>query len=108
MNLISDGWTTDRRASTISLMNEVAPIIGSTVKVCVTHIRKVDDFYVHIPEISAQFDPASLNELKNQMNLPEMAKLYKPSAEKPSNYFQMFSILFDLIGTCMELKGKSF
>lgn len=81
---ISDGYTTDRKTSIISLMNEVSPVVGSTVKVCVTHIRNVDDFYVHIPEISAQFNPASLMGLKNQMNKPEIVKQYKPYTEKPS------------------------
>lgn len=91
--LILDGWTTDRRASTISLVNEVAPMVGSTVKVCVTCIRNVDDFHVHIPQISAQFNPASLNGLKNQMNVPDMVKQYKPCVEKPSKYSKYLYIL---------------
>lgn len=67
-------------------MNEVAPVVGSIVKVCVTHIRKADDFYVYIPELSAQFNPPSLSGLKNQMNTPEIGKQYKPCADKPSKY----------------------
>lgn len=81
-----DGWTTDRKAAQINLLNEVAPLVGSTVKVCITHIRNVDDFHVHIPEISAQFHPASLNGLKNEMNKPEIVKKYKSSVDKPSKY----------------------
>lgn len=83
---MEDGWTTDRKESTISLANEVAPMVGTVVKVCITCICDVDVFYVHIPTISAQYNPASLNGLKNQMNVPEIVKQYKPCTEKPSKY----------------------
>lgn len=82
---IPDGWTTDRKAATINLPNDVAPMAGSTMKVAVMCIQSVDDFYVHIPEISAQFNPSTLNGLKNEMNTPNMVKQYKPCTEKPSN-----------------------
>lgn len=82
---MEDGWTSDRKVSTITLANDVCPLVGSTYKVCVTCIRSADDFFVHIPEISAQFNPPSLLGLKNQMNVPDMVKQYKPCTENPSN-----------------------
>lgn len=99
-----DGWTTDRKESTINLLNEVAPIVGTTVKVAITCIRSVDDFYIHIPEISAQYNPSSLNELKNKMNVPEMVKQYKPCVDKPSKHYafhiKFYSFILLAISTC--------
>lgn len=69
----------------IKLANDEVPNIGSIVKVCITCIVNVDELYIHIPEISARYDPSSLKELKNELNAPETVKLYKPVVGMPSD-----------------------
>lgn len=69
----------------INLFNNEVPLVGSTVKVCVTSIVDVDEFYVHIPEISARYHPGSLEELKNEINDPEIVKQFKTFVGVPSD-----------------------
>lgn len=70
----------------VSLSTDVVPIVGSTVKVCVTSITSVEEFHVHIPEISARFGAGSLEDLKKAMNAADMVKQYKPFVGMPSEY----------------------
>lgn len=69
----------------IKLANDEVPIVGSTVKVCITCLANVEELYIHIPEISARYDPSSLEELKNELNAAETVKLYKPLVGIPSD-----------------------
>lgn len=70
----------------ISLSTDIVPIVGSKVKVCVTSIASVEEFYVHIPEITARFGAGSLKELKRDINAVDMVKQYKRFVGAPSEY----------------------
>lgn len=108
--LFEDGFTRDRKESLINLASDIVPVIGSTVKVCVTCI---------VPETSARFGAGSLIDLKKEMNADEMVKQYKPFVGLPSEliylsrkwfYRQMIylEILIDLLDLVLVKRGNEF
>lgn len=72
-----DGWTRDRQKST-QLITDYLPLVGSTVKVCVTCVLSPDEFYAHIPEIFVFFGFGSIKDLKASLNADNMIKQYEP------------------------------
>lgn len=74
---ILDGLTRDRKESKSKLPSSCVPMVGNTVKISITCIINADEFYAHIPEISAQNQSGSLLEFQNKLNCPEMVKFYK-------------------------------
>lgn len=59
------------------MLQQSLPIVGSTVKVCVTCIVSAAEFYVHIPEIAARMMTDSLGTLKQKMNADNMVEQYR-------------------------------
>lgn len=70
----------------VNLGTDVVPVIGSTVKVCVTCIVNVEEIFAHFPEVSARFGAGSLEDLKRGINAVDMVKQYKPFVGMPSEY----------------------
>lgn len=81
--ILLDGSTRDRKATMNKLDTVYVPMIGSTVKVCITCIVSVEEFYVHIPEMSARSSCGSLEELKRKINAINMVNKYQPFVGMP-------------------------
>lgn len=60
------------------MLQQPLPIVGSTIKVCVTCIVNAAEFYVHIPEIAARTMSDSLGRFKQRMNADNMVEQYRP------------------------------
>lgn len=78
LRLILGGLTRDRKAIKHKLNPGYTPLVGSTVKICITCIKSPDEFYANIPEISARNMCGSLNVLKEKINEIDLVKQYTP------------------------------
>lgn len=54
------------------------PGIGSMYKIAITCIVSAEEFYAHIPEMSAQTLSGSLEEFKKKINAVNMVEQYQP------------------------------
>ncbi|XP_055305143.1 uncharacterized protein LOC129569919 [Sitodiplosis mosellana] len=79
---LKDG-TRDRKGAKHKLLDQSLPMVGATVKVCVTCIVSAAELYVHIPEIAARTMSDSLDRFKQKINAENMVEQYRPFVGLP-------------------------